>query len=196
MFITPDHERTSIVDIGVASDLKIPFDKMDKFRIFHASLYEIITKEKDAMEALIFAYNNISSVSFDLSDSNLVTRYKKLVTDVVKHSDIVFANERESKALTDLEPEDSIEALSKMCDISVIKLGKNGSLVKKSNGPVYRIPCCPANVIDTTGAGDAYDAGFLYGSIKNFNIEDCGHLGSFLAARVCERYGARMLNLK
>jgi ribokinase len=51
-------------------------------------------------------------------------------------------------------------------------------------------------VIDTTGAGDAYDAGFLYGSIKNFNIEDCGHLGSFLAARVCERYGARMLNLK
>jgi sugar/nucleoside kinase (ribokinase family) len=194
IFITPDHERTSIVDIGVSGSLNIPFEKMDQFRIFHTSLYEIATDEEKTMKSLIFAYNNIPEISFDLSDFNLVTRYKNLVTDIIKHSNIVFANEKESKALTSLEPEESIEALSKMCDIAVIKLGKDGSLVKKTNGPTYRIPCYPANVVDTNGAGDAYSAGFLYGRIKNFNIEECGNLGSFLAARICERYGARMLS--
>jgi len=192
MLVTPDGERTSIIDLGVCGDYRIPFNNIDDFSIFHTTAYELATNEKKTMEALMHAYKNGLKVSFDLSDSGIVSRRRSLLSDIAKHTTILFANEHESKSLTGLEPEDSIGELSKMSEIAVVKLGKKGSLVKRVNGHLYKIPCYPANVLDVTGAGDAYAAAFLYGYFQGFDLEKCGNLASSFAAKICERYGARM----
>jgi sugar/nucleoside kinase (ribokinase family) len=192
MFITPDGDRTSIVDLGVCANFQIPLEEMGKFSIFHTSVYELATNQAKTISAINNAYSNHLKISFDLADPNLVNRNKNLIREILKFTDILFANSYESKSLTGLEPEDSVEKLNEMCEVVAVKMGERGSLVKKSNGPVYRIPCYPANVVDTTGAGDAYAAGFLYGYFQEFELQECGHLGSFFAARICERYGARM----
>lgn len=194
MFITPDKERTSISEGGVSGNISVPLDVIDDYKIFHTSMYEVITDNKEVMKALTRAYRKDKTISFDLSDPLVVKKHKELAKDIVNHSNIVFANEREAEALTGLGPEYSAESLSRMCDLAVVKMGKKGSIVMTGEGLTYRIPCFPANVVDTTGAGDAYSAGFLYGWLNDRDIDLCGGLGSFVAARVCERYGGRLRN--
>ena len=83
------------------------------------------------------------------------------------------------------------EAMAGFCDTVIIKLGKKGSLIKH-DGKVYQIPCVKAKAIDTTGAGDAYAAGILYGLANDCDIEIAGEIGSLIAAKVVEKIGARL----
>ena len=77
------------------------------------------------------------------------------------------------------------------CEIAVVKIGKNGSLVKK-DGVVYKIGVIKANSIDTTGAGDVYASGFLYGLVHGLSLQKCGEIGALLSGNVIEVIGAKM----
>ena len=102
-----------------------------------------------------------------------------------------FANEEEAKVFTGKAPEKALDDIAAMCNIAVVKIGKNGSLIKQGND-IYRVGAIPASVIDTTGAGDLFAAGFLYGHVKGLSLDKCGHIGALLAGKVIEVMGAKI----
>ena len=108
-----------------------------------------------------------------------------------KYVDILFANEEEIKALTGMSPEDGAAEIKDLVEIVVVKLGAEGSFCVCDEGMV-RIGVRPAKAIDTTGAGDLYAAGFIYGHMKGASAENCGKMGAILAGRVIELIGAKM----
>ena len=94
---------------------------------------------------------------------------------VENYVDIVFANESEAKAFTKMEPREAIDELAKQCQIAVVKVGKEGSMVK-SGDEYHFIEPWPANPIDATGAGDTYAAGFLDAHSLGMPLKVCGEI--------------------
>jgi len=110
-----------------------------------------------------------------------------------KFIDIVFANEEEARAFTGYsDPLKAIEKISEYCEISIVKIGENGSLIKTKNNEILKIPPITVQPADTTGAGDLYASGFLYGLIKDLPLNMCGRIGSLLAGKVVEVIGAKL----
>lgn len=115
-------------------------------------------------------------------------KYKKIIKNYV---DIVFANEEEAKSFTGKEPEEALNDFAELCDIAVVKIGKKGSMIKKGKDIRY-INSIDAKSVDTTGAGDLYAAGFIYGLIKGYSLDKCGSFGSVLAGKTIEVVGPKM----
>ncbi len=107
--------------------------------------------------------------------------------------DIIFANEEESKAFTGKDPLGSLHDFAEQCEIAVVKIGSKGSLIK-SKGQITRVEPIKVNPVDTTGAGDLFASGFLYGLTNNFSLAKCGDLGSLCAGKVIEVIGSKMSN--
>jgi len=108
-----------------------------------------------------------------------------------KYIDIIFANEEEAKAFTGMDAETAIFRLSELCETAVVKVGAEGSWLK-SGEEVIKIGTIPVKCKDTTGAGDLYAAGFLYGYANNLDLEKCGLIGALMAGNVIEIIGARI----
>jgi sugar/nucleoside kinase (ribokinase family) len=196
-FVTPEGERTFAVHLGASINLQkedIFFDDLMESRILHMEGYQLEDKNLAdvSMTAMQFAKKNKVRISIDLSDPGVVSRNKDKMRGIVKdYADIVFANEDEAKAFTGKEGGDALAEIGKMCEIAIVKIGKKGSLVRKE-GKDYFIKGIKAKAIDTTGAGDMYAAGFLYGLCKGHSMTVCGNLGSYFAAKVVEQIGARL----
>jgi sugar/nucleoside kinase (ribokinase family) len=109
-----------------------------------------------------------------------------------EYDDVVFANEEEAKALTGLaDPEEALREIAGKTGIAVVKLGARGSAVMRGN-EYARAKAVPAEVTDTTAAGDYYAAGFLYGLAHNESLERCAQLGAVTAAAVIRVVGTRI----
>ena len=111
-----------------------------------------------------------------------------------EYVNILIANENEAKAFTGQDTKQAINTLSKISDIAIIKLGKKGSIIKSKNN-LIKIPGFKVNAIDTTGAGDIYTAGFLYGLLNDLDLETSGKIASFIASKVVEVKGARLYKM-
>ena len=112
--------------------------------------------------------------------------------DLIKnYVDILFANEEEAKSFTGMEPEEALHEIANSCEISVVKVGKDGSMIKKDN-VVSRVGIIPAKAVDTTGAGDAYAAGFFYGLTKGYPMETCGKIAALVSGKVVEVMGPNL----
>jgi sugar/nucleoside kinase (ribokinase family) len=156
---------------------------MEGYLIFNKALVENacrIAKKHNMKIALDLASYNV--VDAKLSD------FKEIIENYV---DIVFANEEEAKSFTGFAPPEALNAISDLCEIAVIKVGKEGSLVKRGE-EIIKIGTLSVECIDTTGAGDLYASGFLYGYAKELSLNLCGQFGSVLAGHVIEIVGARM----
>jgi sugar/nucleoside kinase (ribokinase family) len=103
----------------------------------------------------------------------------------------VFANEDEARSFTGKESKDALIQISDKCEIAVVKIGKDGSYIKSDN-TIVKIHPRLSKCIDTTGAGDLYAAGFLYGLACGYNHELCGKIGSLVSGKVVEVIGAKM----
>ncbi len=103
---------------------------------------------------------------------------------------LFLLTKKKSKAFTGKEPEDSLNELAEQCEIAVVKIGSKGSLIK-SNGKVIKIDPIKVNPVDTTGAGDLFASGFLFGLTNNIPLEKCGNLGSLCAGKVIEVIGSK-----
>ncbi|MDL2228430.1 adenosine kinase [Bacteroidales bacterium OttesenSCG-928-K03] len=194
-FVTPDGERTFATYLGAAAELN------------ESNISEIQFKGYDIIHIegyLLFNYNLVKKVmeiakslnmkiSLDLAAHNFVEGNREIILDLLEnYVDYCFANEEESMALTGMEPFDALEMLSKHCEYTIVKLGANGSLIKHNNS-VYEVDIFPADtIIDTTGAGDLYASGFIYGIINDCLPIICGEYGSLLGSKVIEVYGARI----
>jgi len=192
-FITKGGERTFATYLGAAAT-QTPEDLHE--HIF--SMYDLIHVEG----YLIFNRDFILSVcklakkcglqiSMDMASYNLVEVMHPLVEELLRdYVDIIFANEDEAYAFTGKKEREALEVLSTYCPISVVKLGAEGSLAHV-NGEITIIPAVQANCKDSTGAGDIFAAGFLYGLTNNHSIPDAGALASKLGAKCVETIGAR-----
>ena len=192
--ISPGSERTFATHLGAAVELESDDLNPDNFKdydILYLEGYLIINKTLVERTCKI-AKNNNMIIALDLSSYNVVEAKLEDFKEIIeKYVDIVFANEDEAKSFTGFAPQEALDKLSMLCDIAVIKIGSKGSLVKR-NEEVIKIGTIPVQCIDTTGAGDLYSSGFLYGYANGLSLEKCGLFGSILAGHVIEIVGARM----
>ena len=192
--VSPDSERTFATYLGAAIELSadditpVTFEGYDYFHIegYLVQNHELIEK------AVKIAKENNLIVSLDLASYNVVEDNLEFLQRIVKdYVDIIFANEEEAKAFTGKEPEEALNDIAELCEIAVVKIGKNGSLVKR-NDEFHKIGVIKANSIDTTGAGDLYAAGFLFGLAKGLSLDKCGDIGTVLSGKVIEVIGAKI----
>jgi sugar/nucleoside kinase (ribokinase family) len=142
--------------------------------------------------ALRIAKANNTKVVLDLSDPFCVDRHRDTFLNVIEtYVDIVFSNLKEANMLTGQDLEGSLETLSALADIVVIKTGAEGSWIKTKTQKV-KIKSNKVNVVDTTAAGDMYAGGFMYGLTGNLSIEECGKIASFCAETVIQQVGANI----
>lgn len=192
--VTPDSERTFAVNLGCAIELSPEDISAEQFRgydFFHIEGY-LVQNHDLLRKAVKLAKENNVKVSLDLASFDVVRENLEFLQEIIRdYVDIVFTNEDEAKAFTGMEPEEALHKLYENCEIAIVKIGKKGSMIKYEN-KVYHIGVIPVNSIDTTGAGDLYAGGFLYGLAKNLNMEQCGQIGSLLAGNVIEVLGAKM----
>jgi len=202
--VTPDAERTMSAYLGatmtytkeeVLSGLS---EYIQSSKILHLEGYQLDNQAKEVvLHAMELAKQHNTKVSIDVSDPGVIERNKDILKEIVKdYVDIIFLNEDEAKAYTGLEEEEALKKIAEDVDIAVVKLGKRGSLIYHNN-QVYKIDPVLVDAVDTTGAGDTFAAGFLYGYTQNWTLDKAGKLGSIMAAKIVEQMGAdyRMLNL-
>ena len=192
--ITPDSERTFGTYLGAAVELDntdLNQDLFTGYQYFHLEGYLVLNTSL-VETALKMAKAKNMTVSLDLASYNVVEANLDFLKAIInEYVDIVFANEEEAKAFTGKAPQEALSEIASMSSIAVVKIGKNGSLIKHGND-VYRVGAISANVIDTTGAGDLFAAGFLYGLVKCLSLYQCGHIGALLAGKVIEIMGAKI----
>ncbi|MBT5924655.1 S-methyl-5'-thioadenosine phosphorylase [Candidatus Woesearchaeota archaeon] len=198
-FITPDTERTFSVHLGAALELYIEDileEDIQNSKVLHIEAYQLEGKTKETvLHAIELAKKHNTLVSIDLADPALIRRNKELFTELVKDSiDIIFMNEKEAKEFTGLEEEEALKDVAQYVKIAVVKLGEKGSLIHDGE-TITRINSVQANAIDTTGAGDTFAAGFLYGYCNNWDTKKSGDLGSLFASKVVEQKGVGLKGL-
>ncbi|MDR2909854.1 MAG: adenosine kinase [Bacteroidales bacterium] len=192
--ISPDSERTMATYLGAASDLYISdFNPslFDQYMYLYAEGY-LVQNHKLIKTIFEIAKNKGLITAIDMASYNVVEANVAFLKElIVTSADIVFANEEEAAVLTGKSPDEALDEIATMCEIAVVKTGKKGSLVKRGDAK-YKIDSIEAIDIDTTGAGDSYAAGFLYGLTKGYSIEKCGKIASLVAGKVVEVLGANL----
>lgn len=192
--ISPDSERTFATHLGAAVELEADDLRADNFQTFNILYLEgyLIFNKPLVERACILAKENKMVIALDLASYNVVeARFNDFKEIIEKYIDIVFANEDEARAFTGLPPKEALNILSTLCDIAVIKTGSEGSMIRRGE-EIVNIGTIPVTCIDTTGAGDLYASGFLFGYANGLSLENCGISGSILAGHVIEIVGARM----
>ena len=196
VLVSPDRERTLCTYLGAACELEASDLKSEMFTgydIFHIEGY-LVQNHDLIRTAVRLAKQEGLKVSIDLASYNVVEANLDFLHEIVReYVDIVFANEEEARAYTGHEPEEALNVISEHCEIAIVKVGKDGSMIKSKAEKVQVKPRL-ANCIDTTGAGDLYAAGFLFGLASNYSLEVCGKIGSLISGNVVEVLGAKMSN--
>lgn len=192
--ISADSERTFGTYLGAAMELTAEEMTPEIFRdygIMHIEGY-LVQNHALIESAMKVAKESGLLVSIDMASFNIVAANMEFLHRVIReYVDIVFANEDEAQSLTGKNPEDALHVIGEMCQLAVVKLGAQGSMIKSGNR-VIRIEAIPAKSVDTTGAGDIYASGFLYALAEGHDLETAGKLGSLLAGHVVEVVGAKI----
>ncbi len=192
--VTPDGERTFATYLGAAVELSashIHEYTFTNYKVVHIEGY-LLQNYELIEQSVQQAIANSVHVSLDLASYNVVEQHLDFLKHLIpKKVDILFANEEEAMALTGENPEQAVIAMGEMVPLSIVKTGANGSLVFDRK-TVTKIEALPSACLDTTGAGDLYAAGFLYGLIQGEEMKECGRYGSILAGHVIREIGAKI----
>lgn len=198
VLVSPDAQRTMVTYLGAATELT-PADideaAIQAARVLYLEGYLFDRDEAKAafVKAADIAHAAGREVSLTLSDGFCVDRHRAAFRSLVEgHVDILFANEEEIKSLYEVDSFD--EALARVrehCKIACLTRSEKGSVVLQG-GTIHEVPAEPvAKVLDTTGAGDQYAAGFLFGYTQGMDLDRAGRIGAIAAAEVISHYGAR-----
>lgn len=193
-FISPDAERTFATYLGAAIELEprdVAEHLFEDYHFLHIEGY-LVQNKSLIQHALQTAKKKGLQVSLDLASFNVVEENRDFLHEIVKnYVDILFANEEEAKAFTGLTDGAALHRLSEFSNVAVLKLGSKGSIIKHQDR-VVEVAATEAVSRDTTGAGDLYASGFLFGLIHGLPIEQCGEIASLLAGRVIEVIGPKI----
>lgn len=192
--VTTDGERTFATCLGAAAELcadDIMPELFEGWDIFYVEGY-LVANPTMLRKAIETAKAKGMTIAIDLASYNVVEESRDFLLELVNdYVDIVFANEKEAFALTSMEPEAALHFIADRCDIAVVKVGPKGAFVQRGN-EIVTIPPMKAEVVDTTGAGDMWAAGFLAGLVKGESLQKCGMMGAIVAKNIIEVMGAKM----
>ena len=201
ILVTPDGERTMNTYLGAAQDLT-PADidpaQIEASRIVYLEgyLWDPNSAKEAFVKAATIAHGAGRQVALTLSDSFCVDRYRDEFLELMRKGtvDLIFANESELHSLYQTADFDTaLKQLSADARLGVVTRSEKGCVVV-SNGGVVAVPASPIReLVDTTGAGDLFAAGFLFGLVRNAGHENAGRLGALAAAEVIQHIGARPL---
>jgi sugar/nucleoside kinase (ribokinase family) len=192
--VSSDSERTMATYLGAAAELQ-PEDFTPELMKPYGCLYVegYLVQDHRLIETILkTGHESGLVVAIDLSSFNIVEQNRDfLQTLITRYVDIVFANEEEALAYTGLSPADAVKTIAAQCDLAIVKTGKSGSLIQERSN-LLKIEPVSTTAIDTTGAGDSYSAGFLYGLTKGLSLRECGDIASLVSSRVVEIMGAKI----
>jgi sugar/nucleoside kinase (ribokinase family) len=200
ILVTPDAHRTMNTFLGACTQLSeedVIEDLIADAQVTYLEGY--LFDEPKAKIAFFKAADLVKKhgrkLSLTLSDPFCVVRYRdEFISLVENHVDILFANEQELRELTQIsDTEQAIKSIRGACDIIAVTLGDKGSAIVTPDKTFRIAPITPKQLVDTTGAGDAYAAGFLFGLTEGKELPECGRLGSLAASEVISHMGPRPL---
>jgi sugar/nucleoside kinase (ribokinase family) len=197
ILVSPDSERTMNTSLEnnqkySKNDIQPEAIREADYLYFTGYMWDTDNQKKALLEAISIAEEAGTKIIFDAADPFAIRRsrdeFRRLIE---KHFDIVLANAEEARLMFDnLDLEYCSARLAEICEIAVVKNGAEGSVVK-SAGKSYRIPVYKVDAVDTTGAGDIYAAGFIYGLCCGKSLEESGHIASKLASGIVGQIGAQ-----
>ena len=194
VFISPDGERTMGTFLGPAPTIspdEIMEDVLRNYDCIHIEGYLIVNEEL-VRETMKKAKRLGLKVALDLANYNIVNAYKGLLEEVIpQYVDILFANANEAEAFTGLPAQEAVKALEKQVHVALVTLGKDGSLIG-SEGKFYHVDAEGGKPVDTTGAGDNFAAGFLYGQSVGASLVQSAQIGSMLSGYVIDVVGPQV----
>ena len=195
ILITPDSERTMVTFLGIAGKINekdIDDVAIKKSKIIFLEGY--LWDEGEPKSAFNKAMSLSNKIAMSLSDQFCVERHKESFLDMVKNKlDITFANEQEIKSLIKTKKfEDVIEFGKQLKKLLIITRGEKGSIAISKNEVVECESQKNLNIIDLTGAGDLFAAGFLHGYINNFKTKESLVKGTEMSSKVIQKIGARL----
>ena len=194
--ITPDAQRSMLTYLGASAETR-PEDIsprwFDDAAIVHVEGYLLFNP--DLIRAAVTAAKTAGArVSLDLASFTVVEEAGPLLKELADaYVDILIANEDEARAFTGYADERrAVQALAEIADIAVVKAGARGSYISQGGETIVVGAMGDGRVVDTTGAGDLWAAGFLYGLVQGMPLEKCGQLGSSCGWEVCRVIGANI----
>jgi len=197
ILVTPDSERSMNILLSKCENNKFQINKKhiinSKYIYITGHMFDYKHQINTVIESMKIAKRNNVRVAFDLGDPISVKNNRNLFYKIVKrYVNVLFANEEEAELFTnESDYTKALNKIFKLVDVAVIKLGSRGSIIKYKN-KIIRVKPFEVNAIDTTGAGDMYAAGFLFGLSHGYSLERSGRIASYLAAKVVEKVGARL----
>lgn len=193
-FVSKDGERTFGTYLGAAADLKPEDLNKEIFKNYHYLYVEgyLVQNLNLIKKALELAKETGLKIALDLASYNVVEDNRDFLLEIIpEYVDILFANRTEIKALLNVSPEEALPILKDKVEITVIKVGSKGSWIQKDDEIVF-VPTHDIKRVDTTGAGDFYAAGFLYGLLNDRPLSVCGENGTLLAQQIIQVVGAKL----
>ncbi len=198
ILVTPDAQRTMCTYLGACvwigpEDLNAAMISNAKVTYLEGYLFDKDRAKKTFIKASEIAHGAGRDVALTLSDPFCVNRHRAEFMDLISnHIDILFANEAEIMALFETSSfDEAADKIRNHCKVAVLTRSEKGSLIV-SRDKAYKVAAEKvAKVVDTTGAGDAYAAGFLYGYTRDMSLPDCGRIASIVAAEIIGQMGAR-----
>lgn len=201
VLITPDAQRTMLTYLGLCRELGrddvVEADIADsKYLYVTAYLWDTETQKQAVTKAMEKASKAGVKVALSLSDPFCVDRHKADFLRLIReHVSVLFGNQQEAMALTDTDTaRDAVDRLSEYCDVAVVTMDSNGSLIQAGK-QLHEIPAYKVVPVDTTGAGDMYAAGLLYGLSQGLSLPVTGRIASYVAAKVVSKLGPRLESL-
>ena len=195
ILVTPDSERTMCTFLGTAGKINendVSSDAIKKSEIIFLEGY--LWDEGEPKKAFDKAINNANKVAMSLSDQFCVDRHKPHFLDLVKNKlDITFANEQEITSLINAKKfEEVVDFSKKLKKLIVLTRGENGAIAIKGDEVVECGVQKNLKIVDLTGAGDLFAAGFLHGYVNNLSIKESLQKGTEMSSKVIQQIGARL----
>ncbi|MBQ3208708.1 MAG: adenosine kinase [Alistipes sp.] len=194
--ISPDGERTMLTHLGAALELKAEEISADIFAGYDCLYIEgYLVQDHTLIESVIRTAKRAGlKVAIDLASFNVVEENLEFLQRLVGNFvDIVFANEDEARVFSgEEEPINALQYISELCELAVVKIGMKGAIIKQGEQVVHVGIMKAAKRVDTTGAGDFYAAGFLYGLTEGLDLRQCGTIGAVTAGKVIEVVGTTL----
>ncbi|MBR2452217.1 MAG: adenosine kinase [Rikenellaceae bacterium] len=191
--VSPDGERTMVTYLGAALEMKAAEILPEIFKDYDCLYVEgYLVQDHTLIESAIRTAKECGlKIAIDLASFNVVEENKEFLHRIVaEYVDILFANEDEAKAFTgEEEPVNALQKISEMCELSIVKIGTRGALIKRGSEVMHVGIMAAAKRVDTTGAGDFYAAGFMSGLCKGLSLRQCGTIGAIAAGKVIEVVG-------
>ena len=194
--ISPDGERTMLTHLGAALEMVAAEISPEIFEGYDCLYVEgYLVQNHELIECAISTAKRCGlKVAIDLASFNVVEENIDFLRRIVsEYVDIVFANEDEALVFSaESEPINALQYISEMCELAVVKIGMRGALIKQGEHVVHVGIMEAAKRVDTTGAGDFYAAGFLYGLTLGLDLRQCGTIGAVTAGKVIEIVGTTL----